>query len=81
MKDAFHPDARMMGHIGPMDTYVPIGEFIATVGSAARVGRPELSGQDREATTPLPEVPGPCWVRLAGGLQRLAGRGGGGRRW
>lgn len=31
MRAAFHPDARMFGHIGEMDTYEPITDFIATV--------------------------------------------------
>lgn len=31
LKEAFHPDARMMGHIGPVDTYIPITDFIAMV--------------------------------------------------
>ena len=31
LKQAFHQDARMFGHIGPMDTYVPITDFFAYV--------------------------------------------------
>lgn len=31
LKEAFHPDARMMGHIGPVDTYIPITDFITMV--------------------------------------------------
>ena len=31
LKQAFHPDARMMGHIGPMDTYIPITGFFEMV--------------------------------------------------
>jgi hypothetical protein len=31
MRAAFHPDAHMFGHIGAMDTYEPITDFIATV--------------------------------------------------
>jgi hypothetical protein len=31
LKQAFHPDARMMGHIGPMDTYIPISGFFDMV--------------------------------------------------
>jgi hypothetical protein len=31
MRRAFHPDAHMFGHIGPMDTYEPITDFIALV--------------------------------------------------
>ena len=28
---AFHPDAWMMGHIGPRETHVPIGDFVAAI--------------------------------------------------
>ena len=31
LKEAFHPDARMMGHIGPMETYIPIQDFFAMI--------------------------------------------------
>ena len=31
LKQAFHQDARMFGHIGPMNTYVPITDFFAYV--------------------------------------------------
>ena len=31
LKQAFHPDARMMGHIGPTDLYVPITDFFKMV--------------------------------------------------
>jgi len=31
LKEAFHPDARMMGHIGPVETYIPITDFFAMV--------------------------------------------------
>src|SRR5688500_5645058 len=31
LKEAFHPDARMMGHIGPMETYMPIQDFFAMI--------------------------------------------------
>ena len=31
LKQAFHPDARMMGQIGPTDTYIPIVDFFAMV--------------------------------------------------
>ena len=31
LKQAFHPDARMMGHIGPMETYIPITDFFAMI--------------------------------------------------
>ena len=31
LREAFHPDARMMGHIGPMETYMPIQDFFAMI--------------------------------------------------
>ncbi|MGI9031021.1 MAG: nuclear transport factor 2 family protein [Ilumatobacteraceae bacterium] len=31
LKEAFHPDARMMGHIGPMETYIPIQDFFEMI--------------------------------------------------
>ena len=31
LREAFHPDARMMGHIGPMETYIPITDFFKMV--------------------------------------------------
>jgi len=31
LKKAFHPDARMFGHVGPMDTYIPISGFFDMV--------------------------------------------------
>ncbi len=31
LQQAFHADAQMMGHIGSMDTYMPIGEFFKLV--------------------------------------------------
>ncbi len=34
LREAFHPDARMFGHIGDMATYIPIGDFIGMVESS-----------------------------------------------
>jgi hypothetical protein len=31
LRQAFHPDARMFGHIGEMDTYIAITDFFAMV--------------------------------------------------
>lgn len=39
LEQAFHPNAWMMGHIGPMDTYMPITDFIGWV-----AGSPGLAG-------------------------------------
>ena len=44
LKQAFHPDARMMGHIGPMDTYIPISGFFDMVAA-----RPGLAGPNYKA--------------------------------
>ena len=44
LKAAFHVDARMMGHIGPMDTYVPIGDFFRMVEA-----RPGMAGPNYKA--------------------------------
>ncbi len=44
MRQAFHPDAHMFGHIGPMDTYEPITDFTALVEA-----QPGLAGPDYRA--------------------------------
>jgi len=44
LKQAFHPDARMMGHIGAMDTYIPITEFFKMVAE-----RPGMAGPNYQA--------------------------------
>jgi hypothetical protein len=41
MREAFHPDARMFGHIGEMGTYEPITDFTALVEA-----NPGLAGPD-----------------------------------
>ncbi len=40
LRQAFHPDARMFGHIGEMDTYEPITDFIALVESTPGLAGP-----------------------------------------
>lgn len=37
---AFHPNAWMMGHIGPMDTYMPITDFIGFIGTSPGLAGP-----------------------------------------
>ena len=44
LRKAFHPDAWMMGHVGPMDTYMPITDFFGLVGS-----QPGLAGPNYRA--------------------------------
>lgn len=50
LRQAFHPDARMFGHIGPMNTYQPIADFIAFVeaspGAAGSNYRADISSID-----------------------------------
>jgi hypothetical protein len=44
MRQAFHPDAHMFGHIGAMETYEPITDFTALVEK-----QPGLAGPDYRA--------------------------------
>ena len=46
---AFHPDAHMFGHIGPMDTYEPISA--ASISSATRAWRSSLRRTTSAATS------------------------------
>jgi hypothetical protein len=59
LKEAFHPNATMAGHIGPMDTYVPIGEFIALVEAS-----PGLAGPDYRAVIRSIDVTGDAGVAI-----------------
>lgn len=47
LKEAFHPDARMFGHIGDMDTYVPITDFIGMVESSPSMAGPNYTADVR----------------------------------
>ncbi len=44
LEQAFHPDARMMGHIGAVGTYVPITDFFKMVEK-----RPGMAGPKYQA--------------------------------
>ena len=44
-EQAFHADAQMMGHIGTIDTYVPIGAFFKMVEA-----QPGMAGPNYSAT-------------------------------
>lgn len=44
LEEAFSEDARMFGHIGAMETYVPIGEFFKVVANS-----PGLAGPNYKA--------------------------------
>jgi hypothetical protein len=59
LKEAFHPDAHMMGHIGPMDTYVPIGDFIAMVDE-----HPGMAGPHYQATIRSIDLSGDAGVAV-----------------
>ena len=43
LRQAFHPDARMYGHIGPMDTYVPVSDFIGMVEAGPNMAGPNYT--------------------------------------
>ena len=59
LRQAFHPMATMMGHIGPMDTYVPIEEFFAIVGA-----HPGMAGPNYRATIRSIDVTGDAGVAV-----------------
>ena len=59
LRQAFHPNAQMMGHIGPMDTYVPIEEFFKLVEA-----QPGLCGPDYKATVRSIDVAGDAGVAV-----------------
>ncbi|MFZ5721620.1 MAG: nuclear transport factor 2 family protein [Pseudomonadota bacterium] len=59
LKEAFHPDARMMGHIGPMDTYIPITDFFAMVER-----RPGMAGPNYRADVRTIDLAGDAGVAV-----------------
>lgn len=59
LRQAFHPTARMFGHIGPMDTYQPITEFIALVEK-----QPGLAGPDYRADIRTIDLAGDAGVAV-----------------
>ena len=59
LKEAFHPDARMMGHIGPMDTYIPIDQFFEMVAA-----QPGMAGPGYRATIRTIDVVGDAGVAV-----------------
>ena len=44
LRQAFHADAHMFGHIGPMDTYIPITDFIGLVEAQPGLAGPNYRG-------------------------------------
>jgi len=59
LERAFHPDARMMGHVGAMDTYVPIGEFFKMVKA-----RPGMAGPKYKAVVRSIDLAGDAGVAV-----------------
>ena len=47
LKEAFHPDARMFGHIGEMPAYLPIGDFIGMVDGSPNMAGPNYTADIR----------------------------------
>ena len=62
LKQAFHADARMFGHIGPMDTYVPISDFFAMVQAQPGMAGPKYKATVR-ASISLAMQGSPCSSR------------------
>lgn len=59
LRRAFHADARMAGHIGSMDTYIPISDFIALVEA-----QPGLAGPSYQATVRSIDLTGDAGVAV-----------------
>ena len=59
LERAFHPDARMMGHVGAMDTYVPIAEFFKMVKA-----RPGMAGKNYKAVVRSIDLAGDAGVAV-----------------
>ena len=59
LREAFHADARMMGHIGPMDTYIPIADFFAMVEAS-----PGLAGPNYKAVVQSIDLTGDAGVAV-----------------
>ena len=59
LKQAFHPDARMMGHIGPMDTYIPISGFFDMVER-----QPGMAGPNYKADVRTIDIVGDAGVAV-----------------
>ncbi len=47
LKEAFHPDARMFGHVDELSTYQPIEEFIAFIDSSEPLAGPNYAADVR----------------------------------
>lgn len=59
LRQAFHADAHMMGHIGPMDTYFHIEDFYAMVEA-----QPGLAGPNYQAVIQSIDITGDAGVAV-----------------
>ena len=59
LKQAFQADARMFGHVGPMDTYIPISGFFDMVQA-----QPGLAGPRYKATVRSIDITGDAGVAV-----------------
>ena len=59
LRAAFHPDAHMMGHIGAMDTYVPIATFFDMVAK-----QPGMAGPNYQAIVRSIDITGDAGVAV-----------------
>lgn len=59
LRQAFHKDAHMMGHIGPMDTYFPIEKFFEMVEA-----QPGLAGPNYQAVIQSIDISGDAGVAV-----------------
>jgi hypothetical protein len=57
LREAFHPDARMMGHVGPLETYIPITDFFTMI-----EGMPGLAGPNYRAVVRSIDITGDAGV-------------------
>ncbi len=59
LRQAFHPSATMMGHIGPMETYIPIDEFFTMTEQ-----QPGAAGPNYQATVRTIDLTGDAGVAV-----------------
>jgi hypothetical protein len=59
LKRAFHPTATMMGHIGPMETYIPISGFFDMVER-----QPGMAGPNYKAVVRSIDITGDAGVAV-----------------
>lgn len=59
LKQAFHADAHMMGHVGAMDTYIPIADFFGMIAA-----QPGLAGPNYRATVRTIDITGDAGVAV-----------------